>query len=184
MSTCALLDGYKVLTGSISSITGASHLNGKTVAVWADGQRRSDVTISGGTAALGATYSRVVYGLSYDAEFLSAKLAYAAQLGTAVGQIKSVRRVGLLLTNSCLDGIRVGRNATSTDPLPDIIDGAARTDYQFFTSYDHDLMPIASDWEVDGRFYIKTTSADGPVTLLGVVLDVETRDGAEQNNGQ
>lgn len=184
VSTCALLDGYKVLTGSISSITGASHLNGKTVSVWADGQRRADVTISAGAAALGATYSRVVYGLSYDAEFLSAKLAYAAQLGTAVGQIKSVRRVGLLLTNSCLDGIRVGRNADSTDPLPDIIDGAARTDYQFFTSYDHDLMPIASDWEVDGRFYIKTTSADGPVTLLGVVLDIETRDGAEQNNGQ
>ena len=183
VDTCTLLDAFKVLTGSISSITGASHLNGKTVAVWADGARIADKTISAGTAELWATYSRVVYGLSYDAEFLSAKLAYAAQLGTAVGQIKSVHKVGLLLSNSCLDGIRVGRNSTYTDPMPDIIDGAERTPYQFFTQYDREPLPIASDWEVDGRFYVKATSADGPVTLLGVVLDVETRDGADAQGG-
>ena len=37
------MDGYRVLTGSISSISGATHLASQTVQIWADGQRRADV---------------------------------------------------------------------------------------------------------------------------------------------
>lgn len=177
VSTCAVLDGFKELTGSVSSITGASHLNGKTVAVWADGARRSNVTISGGSAALGATYARVIYGIAYDAEFLSVKLAYAAQLGTAIGQTKIVRQAGLILSNSCVDGIRIGKDASYTDPPPEFVDGALRTASQFFAHYDEDMFPIQSEWNTDSRIYLKTNSAYGPVTVQAIVLDVETREG-------
>lgn len=184
VSTCTLLDGYEVLTGSISSITGATRFAGQTVQVWADGRRRSDVTISGGgTASLGATYARVVYGLGYTAEFLSAKLAYAAKLGTAVGQTKIVRGAGLILANSCLDGIRVGKDATYTDPMPDFVDGAERTENQFFEEYDHDIFPIQSDWDTDARIYISADSSEGPVTVQAVILDIETREGLPHQAG-
>jgi len=184
VSTCTLLDAHKVLTGTITSITGGTHLAGETVQVWADGQRRADVTLDGsGVASLGATYSRVVYGLSYTASFLSVKLAHGAQLGTAIGQTKTVHGAGILLVNSCLDGVRVGRDAANTEPMPDIINGAARTPSQFFDKYDADVFPINSEWDADARIYIEIDSAEGPATIQGVVLDIETKDGASSGNG-
>jgi hypothetical protein len=181
VSTCALLDAHKVLTGSVSSITGGTHLAGQTVQVWADGQRRADVTLNGsGVAALEATYSRVVYGKSYQAVFKSVKLAYAAQLGTAVGQTKIVKGVALVLSNSCLDGIRVGRDASNLEPLPDIFNGAVRTKNQFFAHYDQDVMPINSTWDTDARVYLTVDSAEGPFTAQAMVIDIETQDGVTQ----
>jgi hypothetical protein len=184
VSTCALLDAHKVITGdlSVTTITGASHLEAQLVQVWADGQRRADVTISGGTAALGATYSRVVYGKSYTAGFKSAKLSYAAQLGSSVGQTKIIRAAGVILGKSCLDGLRVGKDASYTDPMPPYVDGALRTTNQFFEHYDADMMPVPADWNVDSRIYIEADSAEGPVTVKAVVLDVETHDGATARN--
>lgn len=179
VSTCALLDFHKVLTGSVSQITGATHLANETVQVWADGRRRSDVVLNGsGVGSLGATYARVVYGKSYTATFKTVKLAHAAQLGTALGQTKMVRGAGLVLRNSCLDGIRVGRDAATTEPLPTIVNGVARTTNQLFTHYDADIFPINSDWDADARFYLSIDSAEGPCTVQGIVLDIETRDGA------
>lgn len=179
VSTCALLDAHKVLTGSISSITGGTHLASQTVHVWADGVYRGTKTLNGsGAVSLGATYSRVVYGLSYDAEWLSVKLAYAAQLGAAVGQTKSVRRANLILSNSCLDGLRIGKDSSNTDPMPSYVNGTERTTSQFFTHHDHDLFPIQSEWGVDSRIYVKTSSYAGPVTVQAIALDIETRDGA------
>lgn len=183
-TTCTLLDGYKVLSGSISSITGATHLAGETVQVWADGIRRADVVLNGsGVGSLGATYSRVVYGHSYTATFKSVKLAYAAQLGASIGQTKTVRRAGLILSNSCLDGIRIGKDATYTDPMPDYVNGALRTENQFFDHYDADLMPIQSEWNTDARVYVSADSSEGPVTIQAIVLDVETREGVDAKAG-
>lgn len=178
--TCALLDGHKVLTGSVIQITGGTHFAGATVQVWADGQRHADVELDGsGEADLDGEYSRVVYGKSYTGVFKSLKLAYAAGLGAAVGQTKIVRGVGLILDNSCLDGIRVGPDADHLDPMPEIVNGEERTANQLFEHYDHDLMPINSDWNPDARFYVEVDSAEGPVTIEGIVMDIETRDGSE-----
>lgn len=179
VATCALLDAHKVLTGPVSSITGGTHLAGQTVHVWADGMRRADVTLNGsGTAALGATYQRVVYGLRYTGVFKSVKLAYAPGLGTAVGQTKMVRGAGVVLSNSCLDGIYIGRDASNLDPMPQIVNGASRQENQFFAHYDGDIFPINSDWDADARVYLSVDSAEGPCTVQGIVLDIETRDGA------
>lgn len=184
VATCALLDSHKVLTGSVSSITGAAHLAGQTVQVWADGRRRPDVTLDGsGAASLGATYARVVYGKRYTGVFKSVKLAYAAGLGTAVGQTKIVHGAGVILQQSCLDGIRIGRDADNTDPMPAIVDGAERSTNQLFPHYDGDIFPINSTWDSDARVYVEIDSAEGPCTVQALVLDVETRDGAESGNG-
>lgn len=183
VSTCTLLDGYKVLTGSISSISGGDQWAGETVNVWADGARRASVTLDGsGAAALGGTYSRVVYGKAYDAEFTSVKLAYAAQLGSAVGQTKIVRHAGLVLRNSCVDGIELGRDSANTYPMPPYVNGAARTASQFFANYDEGAFPIDADWDVDSRLYLKADSSYGPVTVQAIIMDIETRDGGNANS--
>ncbi len=184
VGTCALLDAHKVLTGSISSITGGTQLAGWTVSTWRDGVKGADVTLNGsGVAALGATYSRVVYGLSVQADWKSVKLAYAAQLGTALGNTKVVHGAGLILANSCLDGITLGGTSDMLGPLPEIVDGATRIASQFFTHYDEDITPINGNWDPDARLHVRVNSAYGPVTIQGVVVDVETRDGVEARDG-
>lgn len=177
-ATCTLFDGWKVLTGSVSAISGATHFAGQTVSVWADGAARPAVAVDGsGNASLGATYARVVYGRAYRCTYSSVKLAYAAGLGSAVGQTKIVRHAGLILKDSCIDGIRVGRNSGNADLLPAYVDGAARTSSQFFAHYDEALPPIPGDWDTDSRIYVSADSDYGPVTVQALVFEIETRDG-------
>lgn len=179
VSTCTLLDGHRVLTGAISSISGATQFASQTVQVWADGIKRADVTLdASGNGSLGGTYVRVVYGKSFAATWKSVKLAYAAGLGTALGQTKQVHGAGLILRNSCLDGITVGGETDRLLPLPDYVNGALRTTSQFFDHYDMDIMPIQSEWTPDARLHVRADSAYGPVTLQAIVLDIETRDGS------
>lgn len=182
--TCRLLDAHKVLSGSVASISGGVHLANQIVQVYADGRRRPDVTLDGaGAASLGATYARVVYGLGYICTFRSAKLAYAAKLGTALGQTKTIRGAGIVLSTSCMDGIRIGRDAASLEPMPRVIDGLPRSPGQVFPHYDGDLFPINANWDADARFVLSIDSAEGPVTVQAVVLDIETRDGAQSGQG-
>lgn len=193
VATCALLDGHKVLTGGlsmtsvaggVSTISGATHLAGQTVAVWADGRRRSDVVLDGtGFGTLDGEYRRIVYGRPYTARWKSVKLAYAAQLGTALGQSKRVNRLGVILSNSCLDGIHIGSSDPPFDPMPEIVDGQLRTKSQFFRHYDHELLSVGGDWNVDSRAYVTVNSAEGPCTLQALVLDVETREGVSAQGG-
>lgn len=179
-STCTLLDSHKVLTGAVSSITGGTHLAGQTVQVWTDGVRHADVTLDGsGVAALtGGPFARVVYGKAFTADFKSVKLAYAAQLGDAVGQTKMVHGAGLVLHKSCLDGILVGPDFDHLEALPQIYKGAVLTPNQLIDHYDQDIFPINAEWTPDARLVVRVNSAEGPVTVQGVVIDVETRDGA------
>lgn len=179
-STCTLLDSHKVLTGPVTQITNGQHLAGQTVQIWADGKRRADVTIGAdGTAEIGAGYFRVVYGLAYTADFKSVKLAHAPKLGSAVGQDKMVRGVGIILANSCLDGITVGRDADHLENLPLMIDGVERTENQMFAHHDQNIFAIQGEWTSDARFHVRVNSAEGPVTMQAIVMDIETRDGAD-----
>lgn len=184
---CALLDGFKVLTG-VSSITGATHLLNRPVAVWADGRRRDDVQIDGsGYADLGASYARVVYGLPYVATFKSVKMAHAAQLGTALEQQKIIRMAGLVLSNSCLDGVQVGRVDRGVNPvlspLPEVIKGITRGASQFFAHYDDNPFPIPSEWDSDSRFYLQVDSREGPFTAQAIVFDIETAEAISSRKG-
>lgn len=175
---CALLDGFKVLTNT-GTITGATHLTNRTVSVWADGRRRADVVIdASGNGTLDGTYARVVYGIGYMAAYKSVKLAHAAQLGTALEQQKIIRMAGLVLSNSCLDGVRVGRVERNVVPklttLPEVIKGIVRGPSQFFAHFDDNPFPIPSEWDSDSRFYLQVDSREGPFTAQAIVFDIET----------
>jgi hypothetical protein len=184
-ATCTLLDGYKVIVGPVSTISGALQFAGQTVSVWADGASRAPVAIDGsGYGELGATYNRVVYGRAYPAIFKSVKLAYAAGLGTAVEQTKRVSHANLVLQDSCLDGLRIGRDAGHADLLPAYVDGAQRASSQFFAHYDQPLFPIPSDWSSDSRIFLSADSGYGPVAVQAIVLDVETNDGGGRSKGR
>lgn len=69
-------DSSVVVTGSgLTTITGADHLEGKTVDVIADGGFRGQKTVVGGQFTLDEAADVVEYGLPYDSDFLSMRPA-------------------------------------------------------------------------------------------------------------
>ncbi|MBV8663846.1 MAG: hypothetical protein JO107_12145 [Hyphomicrobiales bacterium] len=87
----------------------APWLAGQSVVCWADGADISPIQLdANGNATLPNSYYNLCYGLGYKAPFLSAKLAYAAKLGTAINQIKRVDHVGFVLQNTHYQGLKYG----------------------------------------------------------------------------
>lgn len=175
-ATCALLDAHVVYSGANSVLTGLDHLEGRSdVYAYVDGLRQGPFTVSSGQITLTTpSVTRAVAGLKYDGAFKSVKLAYAAQLGTAVGQLKQVHRVGLLMQNSCLDGVKVGTSETRLDPIPQYIDGAQRVAGAVVDHYDHELQQVPSGWSPDSRIYFEADSSYGPFTAQAIAFDIET----------
>ena len=69
------------------------------------------VTVNNGTITLpnGQTARTIIACLGYVAPFMSAKLAYAAQLGSALTQRKRIDHVGLVLYDAGYQGIQFGQ---------------------------------------------------------------------------
>jgi hypothetical protein len=170
------LDAHIVYTGTATAtITGLSHLNGQTVAVWADGKDAGTYVVSGGSITLATAAANVVAGLAYTAQWKSTKLAYAAQLGTALNQRKRVTRLGLILANCHAQGIEFGPDFDNLDGLPQIEDGAQVDQNSVWQEYDKDSVVVPGNWDTDARICLQAASPR-PVTVLGIVVGMETRE--------
>lgn len=162
---------------AISTLTGLSHLNGRECVIWADGADRGTGTPAGGSLALGGSYTNVVVGLSYEARWKSTKLAYAAQMGTALVQKKTVPGLGLILYNTHHEGIEYGRDFDTMDTLPQVKDGAVVADNTVFSEYDEPAVNLPGHWDTDARLCLRAT-APRPCTVLAAVMTVETHERA------
>ncbi len=164
-------------SGSALTTFSVPHLDGRQVVVWADGRAIHDqnnlYTVSGGTVELPTAASNVVIGLPYAAKVRTTKLAYGAQGGTALFQKKKVSQLGLYLTDTVIDGLRVGDNFNDlykvTVSKGDKIIPAGT----LFDEYDADLMPLGGDWSTDSRVHIQA-QAPYPCTISAMVMDVKT----------
>lgn len=94
-------------------ITGASHLNGETVTILADGAVRPDQVVSGGQITLTTAASKVHLGLRYKAILHTLDLEAAAAAGTAQGRSKKVGKVKARVHRSL--GGTSGRDADHQD---------------------------------------------------------------------
>lgn len=162
-------------TTAASSLTTPSFLDGRTFYIWADGAYRGTAVAASGSVALGATYTNSCAGLYYEARYKSAKLAYAAGMGTALLQPKNVGPLGVLLKNTHHDGLYYGRDFDNMDPLPDVKDGVAVTADTVHASWDQKSVPMRGHWDTDARLCLKA-QAQRPCTVLAAVPTVETHD--------
>jgi hypothetical protein len=76
-----------------TTITGLSHLEGKTVKVLADGAGRADAVVSGGQITLDRAASKVLVGLSYDSILQPMKIVYEDRVGTTRGRNLRINRI-------------------------------------------------------------------------------------------
>lgn len=175
-------DSFVTFTGPSATITGLSHLEGEEVVVWADGKDYSPLdengdqetyTVSGGSITLAESVTSAIVGLPYSARFKSAKLAYAADLGTSVGQVKKVSHVGLVLHKTHYKGVRHSAiGFDHLDNMPEVKDGTTVAADTVYDHHDEPMVPTNGEWNADSRLYIEAM-APRPCTILGVTFGIQ-----------
>lgn len=170
-------DAFYHWTGASGTvITGLTHLVGETVVCWANGKDQGTFTVSGtGTITLPEATTAATVGLGYTATYISTKLAYAAEGGSALTQPKRVDHLGLVLHKTHSQGLRYGTDAAYLDDLPQVENGATVAADYVWDAYDQDSVPVNGTISTDSRLYLQA-AAPRPCTVLAAVISMTTND--------
>ena len=186
-----LSDSHVVYSAAATTtITGLDHLEGETVVAWAWdddddtgtdfgtlGEATPTYTVTGGSITLPEAKENAVVGLPYTARFKSAKLAYAAQAGTALTQKKRIDHLGLILMNTHAQGIRFGQTFERMNGLPQKFKEDLVSADHIYEDFDQPSIGVPGTWDTDSRLCIEAR-APRPCTALGAVISISTHDKA------
>jgi hypothetical protein len=173
----------------------AQHLVGESVIVWADLDTGSTpyVDLSPDVAGVQTTYAidtggdltltgltsgvhQGVLGLPYQGTWISSKLAYAAEGGTALVQQKRFAQVGLIAHNIHVKSLQVGNDTGTLKGLPSMIENGARVDPdKIFAKFDQLAFAVDGKYSTDERLVLRA-KAPRPCTVLAAVVAVATND--------
>lgn len=186
---CKVMDAFATGTNSPAAaiVNVGTHLQGETVVIWADGapieisegNPAQFVVDSSGNITLPAPVTNWVAGLPYRARWKSARLAYGAQMGTAMLQKKAVDNLGMVITDFVRAGIRYGTAFDDPfrplDRLPIMVDGATQPAIVLSDIRDEEQFSFPGQWSIDSRVCLECTS---PYTMmaLGLVIQVTNND--------
>lgn len=171
-------DGLQYTGAPATTFAGFMHLIGQTVRVWGDGAELGEFVVSntGTVGPVGYPVSNAIIGLGYDSRFMGGKLPFGAQAGTAVGQIKSLDHVTLLVHRTPPGAIKVGPSFAAADLVnfDDLGDGFTMDEPPpLFTGEATVAVDCAKKgdpricWEVKGA---------GPAQVLGYVVNELTNE--------
>jgi hypothetical protein len=171
-----IADSFIAYSGSPTQhITGLSHLEKEEVCVWGDGVDLGTYTVSGGQIELSSIVSSAVAGLVYEATYQSAKLPYAAQMGSALTQKKKIDHIGLILTDTHYQGLEFGQNFDRMDNLPKVIEGATVSANTIWSEFDAPMISLPGNWQSDARLCLRAT-APRPACVNAVVIAITTNE--------
>jgi hypothetical protein len=160
---------------SSTTVSGLSHLEGKTVVVWANGKDLGSYTVSSGSITVSEPVATAIVGLPYTARFQSAKLAYGALKGTALFQKKRAIQVGLMLTDTHYQGVRFGQDFDHLKNLPLVEDGKATPENTIWSEFDAPMMPLSGNWQSDARLCL-TAAAPRPACVIACAVMLDTHE--------
>lgn len=175
------LDSHVVYSGVPRlTITGLTHLEGKSVAVWADGQSINDAngdarlfTVASGSVTLDNHISDAVVGLQYTGDWQGTKLQFATDV--PLTQHKRIDHLGLVLGPTHRQGLLVGQDFENLEGLPLVEEGKEVT--VDWTAYDQPAFPISGTWDTDARLCMRAKSPRH-ATVLGAVINVNAHEKA------
>lgn len=171
-----LLDSHKVYANNNSAtLSGLSHLQGKTVAIWADGVYRGLVDLSGSSIVMSGVVQNAIVGLPYTATYKSAKLVFGGAYGPNLMQRKTFKKLGILARNLHSQSLRYGDATGPLYAMPGIEDGKAVAAGTVWVDYDKDTLPVDGVWSTDSRIRL-TAQAPLPATVLALVAPVESNE--------
>lgn len=176
-STNKIADSFAQFDSTVASasVTGATHLYGSSVVVWGNGKDLGSATVStSGTFTAAEASTSIYYGLPYPAIFRSAKLAYAAEAGTALTQTKKIDQLGIIAADVHSQGIQYGPSSTALYYLPLRETGSASTDSVYIV-YDEKSVAFEGSWDTDSRLEL-WGQAPRPATVLAAIMTIETKE--------
>jgi hypothetical protein len=161
-------DAFKAYTSPGITITGLSHLEGSTVGVWADGFDRGKFVVSGGSITVTTSYTNVVVGLPYVADYLSNKLGQYIPSGSTGKASRLTNRsriieLGLIAKDLHPNVFTYGPSFDLLDPLPKYEED------DDLNQYDNTPFEFNGTHDTDSRVAMRAT---GPVTILAMVFNV------------
>ena len=184
-SIMKLGDSFVTYSGAATStMTGLDHLEGEDVVVFADGIALADsegeiatFTVSGGSITLthrGVSFEaeEIMAGLPYRARFKSSKLAYAAQVGTALSQSGKVSRIGLIMVETHAKGVKFGQSFDDLQPLPNIENGVEIDPNFLWPEYDEPTFNFPGSFTTDTRICLES-NAPRPATVAAIPFVIE-----------
>jgi hypothetical protein len=152
----------------VATISGLGHLEGKQVAILADGAVHPRRTVSAGSITLDVTASKVQAGLPIEADLQTLPVAAALQDGSAAqGRFKNVNKAWLRVQRS--SGICVGPT------LSELVEYKQRTDEAYgapprLTSEEIEIT-LHPAWAESGQIYIRQNDPL-PLTVVSLTAEV------------
>lgn len=164
-----LLDSFITTTGTSivgQVITGLTHLLGRTdvmiIGQAVDGLYGPStdlytVSASGTITTLQAFSGTLCVGVGYAGIYQSSKLAYGAQKGTALTQVKRVETLGMVVLDTHPDSIRItpdfALDPADWDELPRLNTNLVEEDATAAIprTIEEDMFPFPGQWDTDSR---------------------------------
>lgn len=164
-----------------TSVTCATKYNGYPAEIFATGPNGGElryvgtVTVSGGVATLpnGRSAKKIRAYLGLYGLFRSSKLAYGAQLGTALTQIKKIEKMGVIAFDTHYQGLSYGPSVDNLQPLPLVEGGVDTAADTVWPEFDRPMIGLSGSWDTDSRLHL-VALAPKPVTVAGAVVAVNT----------
>lgn len=152
----------------VSVVTGLDHLEGKEVAILADGQLHARQTVKNGKVPLDRAASHVIAGLPYTARLVTLRLASAQDGALSPGRRALVKSITLDVLNSV--NLRVAFGAADETDESEIVTPTAGIDMnrpaQLFSGVT-DRIPVDADWSKEPQ--VTVLSSDPlPATILSI----------------
>jgi hypothetical protein len=150
----------------VSSVSGLDHLEGKTVAVLADGIVQDQKVVTAGAITLDDPASVIHVGLPYTSELEPLDLQGGSMEGTSQGKVKRIHGVALSLYQS--SGGEIGQDSSHTERIFFKEEtAAAGAEVSLYTGIKENFN-FSGDWEIEGRVYIKHDDPL-PLTVLSIL---------------
>lgn len=157
------MDNAKTVINSPASATvsGLTHLNGKTVSILADGKIHPQKVVSGGSVTLDYAASKVHVGLAYTAQLQSLPAVMQVD-GYGTGRTKNVGRTWVRVSES--PGFQIGTDQGGLISSSDDLDDATLASGIIEAT----LLPA---WTQDGQVIIQQQNPV-PLTVIGMTFEV------------
>lgn len=150
----------------VTTLSGLSHLEGKTVNILADGAVHPQRVVSGGAVTLDNEASTVHVGLPITADLQSLPMAFETE-GYGQGRVKNVNQVWLRVFRS--SGIFVGPNAS------ELVEAKQRTTEPYGSppalKSEEIQVTLTPTWSDSGSVYVRQ-SDPLPLTVVSMSLEV------------
>lgn len=168
------LDCHKAYSSG-TTLTGLSHLEGKTVYAWGNNKDLGTYIVSSGSITLSESATNIVVGLGYEARYKTVKLPYASQIGTGLTQKKIISAIGFNLANTHIQPFKYGRDFTDMYDLPIIYKWTEQAEDAILTTYDDEMFSFNGTFDSDSRVCIKAYP-NRPHTITALILGIETHE--------